>query len=264
MDSKSSETKSPLKDPPLRLAGQSLDEEISRLIDEDAMPYVYGVAIAIAFALMEWGRWYWKVPPAPILYTVIALIATAACYWKFRVTRARLHNLRTGRDGERFVGQFLETLREDGFRVFHDLQGQGSNVDHVLVGPAGIFTVETKTFSKPARGNPKITFDGENILVNGFRPDRDPVTQARAQANWLRNLVLESTGRKVAVRSVVLFPGWWVDPTPASLKPEVWVLEPKALPAFLAHERETLKTEDVNLVSQHISLYVRAQSKAAS
>lgn len=45
---------------------------------------------------------------------------------------------------------------------------------------AGIFTVETKTFSKPARGNAKVTFDGENILVNGFRPDRDPVTQARA------------------------------------------------------------------------------------
>mgnify|MGYP001590622200 CR=1 FL=1 len=84
------------------------------------------------------------------------------------------------------------------------------------------------------------------------------------KANWLKNLVLESTGRKVAVRSVVLFPGWWVDPTPASLKPDVWVLEPKALPAFLTHERETLKPEEVNLVSQHISLYVRAQSKAAS
>jgi hypothetical protein len=89
--------------------------------------------------------------------------------------------------------------------IFHDLIGNDFNVDHVLVGPAGIFTVETKTFSKPARGNAKVTFDGENVLVNGFRPDRDPVTQARAQANWLRNLVLESTGRKVVVRSVVLF-----------------------------------------------------------
>jgi len=263
MARKSSETKSPLKDPPLRLAGQSLDEEISRLIDEDAMPYVYSVALVTPLALLEWARWYWTFPPAPILYTVFALIAMAACYWKFRVMRSRLHNLRTGRDGERFVGQFLETLREDGFRVFHDLQGQESNVDHVLVGPAGIFTVETKTFSKPARGNAKVTFDGEHILVNGFRPDRDPVTQARAQANWLRNLVLESTGRKVAVRSIVLFPGWWVDPTPASLKPDVWVLEPKALPAFLAHERETLKPEDVKLMSYHISRYVRKQSKAA-
>lgn len=117
---------------------------------------------------------------------------------------------------------------------------------------------------KSSETNPKITFEGENILVNGFRPDRDPVTQARAQANWLKNLVLESTGRNIAVHPVVLFPGWSIDYMPADLKRKVWVLEPKALPSFLAHERETLKPEDVSLVSQHISLYVRAQSKAAS
>lgn len=212
----------------------------------------------------EWWRYFFPSPAKPYLFTLMA--AAGIGYAAFLIVREkpRLDALRQARDGEKVVGQFLERLREDGFHVFHDLIGNDFNVDHVLVGPAGIFTVETKTFSKPARGNAKVTFDGENILVNGFRPDRDPVTQVRAQANWLRDLVLESTGRKVAVRSVVLFPGWWVDPTPASLKHDVWVLEPKALPAFLAQERETLKPEDVKLMSYHISRYVRTHSKAAS
>jgi hypothetical protein len=264
MDKKSSETRSPLKDRPLRNPGQSVEAQRNDLLYDKFLAPVLMATMLVLLAGFEWWRYFFPSPATPYCFTFMAAVGIG--YAAFLIMRAKpqLNALTQARDGEKVVGQFLDRLRENGFHIFHDLIGNDFNVDHVLVGPAGIFTVETKTFSKPARGNAKVTFDGETILVNGFRPDRNPVTQARAQANWLRNLVLESTGRKVAVRSVVLFPGWWVDPTPASLKPDVWVLEPKALPAFLAQERETLKPEDVNLISHHISRYVRTQSKAAS
>ena len=264
MDKKSSKTKSPLKDRPLRNPGQSVEEQRNDVLYDKVLTPVLMAMMLVLFAGIEWWIYFFPLPATRYFFTFLAAVGIG--YAAFRIVRAKpqLDALKQARDGEKVVGQYLERLRKDGFHVFHDLIGNDFNVDHVLVGPAGIFTVETKTYSKPARGNPKVTFDGENILVNGFRPDRDPVTQARAQANWLKNLVLESTGRKVAVRSVVLFPGWWVDPTPASLKPDVWVLEPKALPAFLAQERETLKPEDVKLMSYHISRYVRTQRKAAS
>jgi len=51
----------------------------------------------------------------------------------------------------------------------------------VLIGPAGVFTVETKTRTKP-HGDARVTFRGEALLVAGFEPDRDPIVQARAQA----------------------------------------------------------------------------------
>lgn len=264
MDKKSSETKSPLKDSPLRNPGQSVEEQRNDLLYDKVLAPALMAMVLVLLAGLEWWRYFFPSPATPYSYTVVAAVGIG--YAVFRIVRAKpqLDALKQARDGEMFVGQFLDRLSKDGFHVFHDLIGNDFNVDHVLVGPAGIFTVETKTFRKPTRGNAKVTFDGENILVNGFRPDRNPVTQARAQANWLRNLVLESTGRKVAVRSVGFFPGWWVDPTPPSLKHEVWVLEPKALPAFLAQERETLKPEDVNLMSYHISRYVRTQSQVAS
>jgi hypothetical protein len=264
MNKKSSENKSPLKDRPLRNPGQSVEEQRNDLLyDKVLAPLLYATML-VFLAGFEWWRLFFPSPAKPYFFSLIAFAGIGYAIFAIARAKPQLDALKQARDGEKVVGQYLERLRKDGFHVFHDLIGNDFNVDHVLVGPAGIFTVETKTFSKPARGNPKVTFDGENILVNGFRPDRDPVIQARAQANWLENLVLESTGRKVAVRSIVLFPGWWVDPTPASLKAEVCVLEPKALPAFLAQERETLKTEDVNLMSYHISRYARTQNKAAS
>ncbi len=252
--------RSPLKAPPLRTPGQSLDEEISRLVDEDAATYIFGGLFAIALAGLEWVRSFLGAPPQPIPYTLLAIAAVFVVVWKIIRVRRRLHALRLGRDGERVVGQFLEALREQGFRVFHDLPGEGFNVDHVIVGPRGVFTVETKTFSKPGRGEAKITFDGEQVFVGGLKPDRDCVNQARAQGDWLRNLVFDSSGRKISVRPIVVFPGWFVDGPPDGVKPDVWVLNPKVLPALIAQEREVLTSDDVNLISYHISRYVRAEN----
>jgi Nuclease-related domain len=162
---------------------------------------------------------------------------------------------------ERAVGQFLERLRERGFDVFHDVIGRGFNVDHVLVGPAGVFTIETKTWSKPVSGKAQVNFDGEKITAGSFEPDRDPVVQAKAQAGWLKALLLESTGRKLDVRPVIVFPGWFVENASGSFK-DIWVLEPKALPSFLSNEPSRLSREDVKLASFHLFRLIRSNERA--
>jgi Nuclease-related domain len=168
----------------------------------------------------------------------------------------RLRALKLGRDGEKAVGQFLDRLRERGYRIFHDVSGGNFNLDHVLIGPAGVFTVETKTHRKP-RGNPQIDLDGDTIRIDGFEPDRDPVVQARAQASWLRELLSESTGRNFDVRSVVVYPGWWVNERFTRENTAIWVLEPKRLPTFLDREPRRISGEDIHLASFHLSRFVR-------
>lgn len=168
--------------------------------------------------------------------------------------RKRLRALKLGRDGEKAVGQFLDVLREDGYRVFHDVVGNGFNIDHVAIGKAGIFSIETKTFSKPPCKNARVEFDGSRILVAGHSLDRDPVVQAKAQAGWLKDVLKESTGRLFPVKPAILFPGWYVK---SSGKSDVWVLNPKALPAFLKKEPATLSEEDKRLAAYHLSRYLR-------
>lgn len=109
----------------------------------------------------------------------------------------------------------------------------------------------------PARGKPVIRFDGELLTAAGWKPDRDPVIQSKAQAAWLRDVLIESTGRPFRVRPMVLFPGWFIEQSPGS-KREIWVLNPKAVPSFLEAEQDTLTPEDVKLASFHLSRFVRS------
>lgn len=253
-----SDTRSPLTAPPLRNPGQSLDEEIRRIFEDDVVSYLLVAACMIFFTFMEWFRWWFQHPPQPILFTVLTVAVTAYVARKLFVLRRRVRQLRLARDGERAVGQYLETLRACGYRVLHDLIGDKFNVDHVLIGRAGIFTVETKTYHKPARGKPEIVYDGERITVAGHVPDRDPIAQGKAQARWLQNLLQESTGRRFAVRAVVLYPGWFIKITAKPHDETVWVLNPKALPAFLEHQPAQFPETDAQLATYHLSRFARA------
>jgi hypothetical protein len=190
------------------------------------------------------------------VYSLGALLVIT--YTALRIYKAwpRLQALKLSRDGEKAVGQFLEGLRERGYRVFHDVVGDNFNLDHILIGPAGIFAIETKTHSK-ADGNPHVVFDGERILVNGIEPERDQVVQARAQVSWLRELLAESTGRNFEVRGVIVYPGWFVEYTGPKER-SLWVLNPKALPTFPDHEPMRLSQEDIQLASFHLSRFIRS------
>lgn len=255
------EKRSPLKDKPLRNPGQSLDRQRFDLAyDKILTPFLLALLLTV-MAGLEWWSYFNPGPPKPFLYSVFALGAIGYALFQAKRVWPKLRALRQAEEGEKAVGQYLERLREQGYQVFHDVLGDGFNVDHVLVGPAGVFSVETKTFSKPARGEAKIVFDGEHIVVDGFEPDRNPVVQARAQAGWLRDLLAASTGRRFAVRPVVLFPGWFIEQQGASTR-ELWVLNPKAFPEFLKRESAALAQEDVQLASFHLSRYIRERERS--
>jgi hypothetical protein len=221
-------------------------------------PLFFMVSGMLILAVMEWMRYYTRMPPKPMLFTVVALLLLAYLAWRFMRLWPRFRRIAVGIEGERVVGQFLERLRDQGYQVFHDVVGETFNLDHVVIGPAGALTIETKVRRKPANGSAKITFDGERILIDGFAPDRDPVVQAKAQAAWLQQVLADSTGRKYPVRPVVVFPGWFIEQRPGSTG-RVWVLEPKALPKFLAHQPAVLSPEDVKLASYHLSRLIRAE-----
>ena len=253
-------TKSPLKDPPVRNPGQSLDDQRIKLVTDRLITPLLGAAIFGVIAMQEWIRVFMPREPMPWLFT--AVFAGTVGFFLQRVFRTRpvIRRLKQARDGERAVGQFLERLRADGYEVFHDLIGDGFNVDHVLFGPAGVFTVETKSYSKPASGPAEISFDGEQVAIGGWQPDRNPVIQARAQAGWLRALLRETTGRDFSILPVIVYPGWFVkqDGRP---KTPLWVLNPKALPQFLQNREKTLAASDIKLAAYHLSRFIRAQER---
>lgn len=249
---KKQDGRSPIKRDPLRQPGQSVQEEIDRLIDDKLHTYVVAGAIFILVAGLEWLRWFRPSDPQPKTMTAIALLVVGYCTFRFFRLRKQLAQLKQGRDGEKVVGQYLEDLRAQGCRVFHDIVGETFNIDHVIVSPQGIFTIETKTHIKPWRGRTEIDYDGERVRLNGHEPERNPVQQALAQRDWLCDLLKGTTGRLFPIRAAILYPGWFVKPNPAISKKAPWVLNPEMLPAFILKQPEVLKREDVALVSSRI------------
>jgi len=88
-----SRTKSPLKDNPLRNPGQSLDEEINRLVDDQISMWITFIVFSIVLAGLEWWRWYTNPPFTPWIYTILALVVTAVGIWKLRKFRRKLAKL---------------------------------------------------------------------------------------------------------------------------------------------------------------------------
>ena len=103
---------------------------------------------------------------------VVSLLATVVFWWK---GLRRVESFFKGARGEERVAGLLAML-PGGFHVFHDFAVGGYHVDHVVVGPTGIFSVETKSWLG------SVTVDENEIIVNGHLPDRAPVGQATREA----------------------------------------------------------------------------------
>jgi len=252
--------KSPLKEKLLRTPGQSLDEEIKKIVDDQAFMYLLAPAFFIVLAVMEWYKWYMAAPPSPWLMTAIAFVISVVSAYKLIPLRKKIKALKQGSDGEKAVAELLNFYREAKMRVFHDIVGDNFNVDHVVVSTRGIFLVETKTYSKPMKGKTEITFNGKTITKNGYRLNDDILIQVKASSKWLRDLIEELTAKKVEVQPAVVFPGWYVEMT-NEYKSDIWMLNPINLDKFIMKKNEVLSVDDVKLISNHLTRYIRSTQK---
>lgn len=85
------------------------------------------------------------------------------------ITRTEwLDSWRIGAVGERKTASYLADLEEAGLIVRHDrrVPGYGGNVDHIAVGPTGVWVIETKTY----RGGVEVY--GDRLEINGQPRDR--------------------------------------------------------------------------------------------
>jgi hypothetical protein len=252
-------SKSPLKEPLLRLPGQSIDEQMDQLFRDKVMNYALFALCFILLAMFAWIQAFNEYRINPWLMSIVAGPVIAYCAVRFWQSAKEIKRLRLGRDGERAVAEQLAIVKTQGAIIFHDLLADGFNLDHVVLSTRGVFVVETKTRSKPTRGSPSVTFDGKTLLVDGFEPERNPLTQAQGNARWLAEMLRASTGKEFPVRAVVLFPGWFVERSPKGCS--VWVLNPQALPSFIQHEPIRIKESDLHLAAFHLARYIRAHAQ---
>lgn len=114
------------------------------------------VTVVIWFALLQFG-----LPIASIGATIAAVSVIGGWLALPQGTVA----WRRGADGERRTATYLKPLEQVGFIVLHDRRVPGSraNIDHVAIGPTGVWVVETKSW----RG--RISIEHDEVILNGRR-----------------------------------------------------------------------------------------------
>jgi hypothetical protein len=247
---------SKLKSQPLRNPGQSLDEEIDRVVLDDFMGYFLFAALFWLITGMEWLAKALHSPRAPGTYAIVAGFATALCAVKFIRTRKHVRRLKQGRDGERDVAEILDDLKRHGAQVLHDIKREKGNVDHVVICTRGIFVIETKAWSKPDNVW-EMEFEGERILIPNRAPDNGPIIQCKAESASIKSLLRESTSKVFPVRGVVVFLDWFVNRGASARGSDIWVLNPKELAGWVRRESECLSEPEVAMATLHLKQYVK-------
>lgn len=199
---------------------------------------------------------------AALLLAAISIAILISVYGALRAyfMLKRLADLRLAYDGELSVGQELNELMFDGFRVYHDIQAEDFNIDHAVVGPSGVFAIETKTRSKKlqAKGAEavEVLYDGDSINFPHWR-DTKILEQARGNALWLEQRLTAAVGDQVTVFPAVAIPGWYTKKITKKSGPIVYNgKNPRAIFPKCGHDKP-LTDEQINRIAYQIEQLCR-------
>jgi hypothetical protein len=202
-------------DPTRRSAGQHARATVRRLRMRTLVALgVLGVATAAlgrAFGLRD----------LRFLISEIALLASMFVISRYVLPLVDRRD--RGARGEEQVGEVLDEFKGDTWRVVHDASLGRGNVDHILIGPAGVFTIETKSHPGPVRVG----------RVHGAT-----LSQAQAQ----RKAIERVTGERV--EPLIVFSRAWID-KPLGRRKGVRVIPARMLAGYLERHAKTLTEEQV-------------------
>ncbi|MEU9082304.1 nuclease-related domain-containing protein [Streptomyces sp. NPDC048357] len=107
---------------------------------------------------------------------------------------------RTGLAGERRVGEELDRLTRQGWHVLHSVPlPRQVDIDHLLIGPGGVFTVNTKRHPR------KTVWVGDDMVkINGGKAQPYGI-KSRSEAQRARKVLEEHCDFAVPVEPVLVF-----------------------------------------------------------
>ena len=205
-----------------RSPGQALRDALSQA-GLDAAEYAALGLFLLPLAASGYAAWWASTGSMPerdatLLLAVVAVALQVWVLWRLWDVLRHARRLRYGYEAELVAGQELNGLGGLGYHVFHDvpLGGRAAKVDHVLVGPAGVFAVETEARARrDTHAEREVTYDGASLCFARQR-ETEPLEKAIACAGRMKEWLSAEVGEPLPVQPVVVLPGWRVRRTDIS------------------------------------------------
>lgn len=210
-------------DPTARTAGQYARAAVQRLRMRTLV--ILG-ALAVATAML--GRAF-GLHDVRFLGSEVTLLASIFVISRYVLPLVERRD--RGASGEEQVGAVLDGLAQGDWRVIHDATLGRGNVDHIVIGPAGVFTVETKSHPGPVRV----------ARVHGAT-----LSQARAQAKAIGRVT------ELEVEPMIVFSRAWVD-RPLARRKRVRVLPARMLTGYLMKRPPKLSAAEIELAQAAVA-----------
>ncbi len=242
-----------------RRAGQSAGEKWRALQEngiDDVIPIVMcGIAFLAISVCQRLGA---LLPLWLGVVLCVCLVLWAAV--KVIIIRREVDRWWLGEKGEQYVGQVLEErLSPKGYCVFHDIIFRDKrnvfNIDHVVVGPKGVFVIETKAWRKRETGRPEIVCRGDRLyeIVRDGRKEKqidlgkDAVCQVQLNAKEIGRQLYLKTRQKYDVTPILVVAGWYCKNNP---KLPLYLINEKGIEAYIDSPRSriVLRSEQIELV----------------
>lgn len=150
---------------------------------------VFGTTAGAAAVLALMGLWWW--PAVFLAFGLLFVLQRHA--GEGRVLDPE--RLRRGIRGEEAVAEVLAALPSS-YWVLHSLSTGHGDVDHVVIGPTGVFALETKAWEGTF-------YRSRGRLFSNGKPAEHVLRQARAAAAQIRQLLLDA-GIDLWVEAVVV------------------------------------------------------------
>lgn len=122
-----------------------------------------------------------------------------------------------GAGAELLVEHELDKLPAE-YKVINDFNTGHGNIDHIIIGPKGIFTIETKS-SKGA-----IQYSDRILTINGKTAPHDYIAQTIAEVNYLSQIIGHRFQKTIPITGILEFPYGQIDTKSIHGKIEsIWV-----------------------------------------
>lgn len=159
-------------------------------------------------------------------------------------------NYRAGIIGEQKVTRILLSALSDEYSIFNDVKLKsmlGGNIDHIVIGPTGIFVIETKNYKG------KISYYGDDW---GGVEKRSPSRQARINAIRIKKILSSSTNLKSKsfwVQGVVVLADHRAEITERMPPEHVKVIRIDNLADYIKNTPRKIEIRDIKLIETEIT-----------
>lgn len=190
-------------------AAQRFRDELDRLSTSQSIYLSGTLAFAMLFvaAYVLQARQLFLGYPDWQLYLQLGFLFLAIAYSLYHLVNTIIarRQIKFLRDANIAIGHQLRQISDGFSRVFHDVETSAGIVDHVVVGPNGVYSVNV--VARRARSGDCVRLQG-NVLQFSNSGIEQSIVDIAASASRLEKESRQLLGHKVRVRSVIAVPGW--------------------------------------------------------